>query len=248
IVSMDDWIGKLQEQAEAQQNWQDNILTATKQVRKQLPADMQEAADAMLDELIELGPEGAAAIKTFTEASADEKIALIKAWQGTGTEVGDNFAEELENARTPQIDASTVPAELALQTLLGAVAASEENVVIGGNEIPAELVLSTLMAEIATSKEDVTIDGYDVPADRALRAVMKAIRTSSDEVTIDGNRIPADTAVDALMRWISNRETSVNVDADTSGASYAVNSWMRKYDGLSITTIQNIRRRVGAAS
>src|SRR5690606_6187452 len=73
-VSMDDWIAKLQEQAQAQANWRDNILTITAQIREEMPADMQAAADAMIDELIAMGPEGAAALQTFRDGTAAERL------------------------------------------------------------------------------------------------------------------------------------------------------------------------------
>src|SRR5690606_34924180 len=249
-VSMSDWIAKLEEQAAAQAQWQQNILQATADIREQLPADMHAAADAMLDELIELGPEGAAAIATFTEASAEEKERLIEAWLGTGQQIVDDFAMELEQARQPALGLSTVPAEEALAGFLGAVENEEAVVVLDGNAVPVEAVLSALRHKILTFDEPLSIDGDDVPVMEVLDAVAQAIANEEEDVTINGNRLPVDRVVGELMAWIARQEASVTVHAETAEAMSRLNvldSTLNSIDGRTVTASVAIRQYGQAA-
>ncbi|HLR94672.1 MAG TPA: hypothetical protein VK053_09115, partial [Jiangellaceae bacterium] len=225
VVSLGAWIEALEDQAEAAANWRENVLTATEQIKEQVPADMQAAAHAMVDEFIAAGPEGAAALALFTEASAEEKLRILEAWQGTGYELAGTFAEEVESARKPEVGASTVPAEEALGALLGAIAASEEEVVIDGHAVPADEVLSALRHRIAMTNEDVTIDGNEAPALDVLNALVLAIANEEEDVTINGNRVPADQVVGELMRWIGDQNEAVDVHANTAPATEDVRNW-----------------------
>lgn len=109
-VSVQGWLDQLNKQNEALANWQGNVLAITTEVRDQMPEDMATAVDGMIDELVKMGPEGAAALQTFRDASAEERVALVNAWMGTGYAISDNFAAELDSARTPEITVDTAPA------------------------------------------------------------------------------------------------------------------------------------------
>ena len=217
-ASMEDWISEMQSQAEAVANWRENTLTASAQIRDDLPADMQEAGQAMVNELALAGDEGAAALQTFVDGTPEQRRQLIEAWQGTGYDVGVGFANELTSAPDGEIGANTFPAEQALAALLGAVANSEEHVIVNGNPVPAGDVLSAVRHAILTTEEPVTIDGNDVPASDVLNALMTAIRNEEEDVTINGNRVPADQVVTELMGWVSRQHSEVSVGADTSAA------------------------------
>src|SRR5690606_39424397 len=133
VVSLGAWIEALAEQAEAAANWRETVLTATAQIKEQVPADMQAAAHAMVDEFIAAGPEGAAALALFTEASAEEKLRILEAWQGTGYELAGSFDVAVESARKPEVGASTDPPAEALGAMRGAIASSVDEVVIDGH-------------------------------------------------------------------------------------------------------------------
>ena len=93
--NMGDWITAMQGQAAAFTKFTGLANKAMKQVKTELPDDMAKAAEAMLTELVALGPESEDALKVFTQASAGERQELIAAWMGTGSWLGENFGNEI---------------------------------------------------------------------------------------------------------------------------------------------------------
>lgn len=102
-VSVQGWIDQLNRQNEALANWQANVLAITNEAREQMPEDMATAVDGMIDELVKMGPDGAAALQTFRDASLEERTAIVNAWLGTGYEISGNFAAEIDSARTAEM-------------------------------------------------------------------------------------------------------------------------------------------------
>jgi len=95
--SMADWLLAMQEQAAAFATFKALTETAMGQVKSELPKDMAIAAEAMLQELIDLGPDGHDALRLFVEASAGERKKLVEAWMGTGSYLGEDFGSGLAN-------------------------------------------------------------------------------------------------------------------------------------------------------
>ena len=240
VVSMQGWIEQMQEQAEAVANWQTNVITATEQVRDEVPEHMQVAGHAMVDELIAAGDEGAAALALFVNGTTEQRNELIEAWQGTGSRIGDDFTAEVEAIRAGEIPVSTEHAETVLAAFLGSIALGEEDVTINGNAVPGEAVLDALMTQVLNSEEPVTINGNDVPANEVLDALMEAIENEEESVTIDGNRIPADQVTGQLMDWVKQQEASVIIDADTALAERNIREMMDRWDGKQITLYQRL--------
>lgn len=263
-VSISDWIAELNAQNEALANWQDNIFTITAQIREQLPADMHAAADQMVDELIAMGPEGAAALQTFREASAEEKQALVEAWLGTGYEITDNLATELNEARTPEVevDADTTGAEetangfvdgvdemtgripldaeprLARDVLNGMLLEIDGSLgvlSIDGNPADGMASLDTFLATIGVSSEDVTIDGDPVNGDAALQLFINRIRGSEGDVEIGGDNGPGRTALETLVGLIRRSQGAVTITANTGSAYERLNSFMQDANGRTVT-------------
>ena len=236
-VSMDDWIAKLQEQAQAQANWRDNILTITAQIREEMPADMQAAADAMIDELIAMGPEGAAALQTFRDGTAAERLAIVEAWMQMGGDSGEGFASELEAARQPEIT-PTVNDELAqedLAALLAQIDHSEGTVTVDGDWGPAGQVLDTATASIDAASGTVTIFGNDGQAVTTLSNYTATVDRSRGTVTIRGNDASGRATTVTLTNWVDAQGASINVDADTSSAHAKMQSFFESWSGKSIT-------------
>lgn len=263
-VSMADWIAELNAQNEALANWQDNIFTITAQIREQLPADMHAAADAMLDELIAMGPEGAAALQTFREASTEEKQALVDAWLGTGYEITDNLASELNEARKPEvdIDADTTNAEesangfvdgvdemsgsipldaeprlarAVLEGMLLEIDGADGVLKINGDPANGMASLDSFLSTVGLSSEDVTINGDPVNGDAALQLFINRIRGSDEDVDIGGNNAEGRTALRTLVNLIRNSEGAVTITANTGSAYERLNSFMRDANGRTVT-------------
>lgn len=225
-VSMQDWIAKLQEQAQAQANWRDNILTITKQIREEMPADMQAAADAMIDELIALGPEGAAALQTFRDGTAAERAAIVEAWMQMGGDSGEGFASELEAARQPEVT-PTVNTELAneeLAALLGMIDHSEGTVTVDGDWGPAGQVLDTATASIDAASGTVTIFGNDGQAVTTLSNYTASVDAARGTVTIRGNDAQGRATTVTLTNWVDGQGAAVSVGADDDSARGTVNN------------------------
>ncbi|MBM7480117.1 phage tail tape measure protein [Oerskovia jenensis] len=226
-VSMADWIAKLEEQAKAQKNWQDNILAITSEIRTQMPADMAATADAMIDELIALGPEGAAALQTFRDANAEERLRLVEAWAGTGTEISEDFATELDAARTPTLNLDTSPASIEARILAGELHVFGESVSpweITANSDSAAIEAQILAGELYVFGQSVS--PWELRADAS-----KADATAQGTVNAFGQMVPdpfnlsADpfNANQTTSAWLNTpRSTSVSVNADVSPAERAV--------------------------
>ncbi|MFJ2298162.1 phage tail tape measure protein [Oerskovia paurometabola] len=228
-VSMDGWIAKLEEQAKAQANWQDNIMTITSEIRQQMPADMVATADAMIDELIALGEGGAAALQTFREASAEERIRLVEAWSGAGFDINEEIASGLDAARTPTItiDADTSPASIEARILAGELHVFGESVSpweITANRESAAIEAQILAGELYVFGQSVS--PWELRADPS-----KAEATARGTVNAFGQMVPDPFKLNAdpfnanrtTNAWLNTpRGTSVSVDADVSPAERAV--------------------------
>jgi trimeric autotransporter adhesin len=234
-VSMDDWIAKLEEQAQAQKNWQDNILTITSEVRQQMPADMAATADAMIDELIALGPEGAAALQTFREASAEERVRLVEAWSGTGMEISSEFATELSGARAVlPVSADTRAAAEALAALLVEVDTSSGSITMEGDNGPVSEKLEGVRTAIDAAAGTVSILGEDGQAVTTLTDFKYSVDATTGAVTIQGTDAQGRATVVTLRDWINAQGASVKVDASTSGAAGAVERFIASYNNRTI--------------
>lgn len=236
-VSMDDWIAKLQEQAQAQANWQDNILAITSEIRTQMPADMAATADAMIDELIALGPDGAAALQTFRDANAEQRILLVEAWAGTGTEISADFASELDAARAPtlEVDADTASAAEDLAAIVAQADSATGTITMDGDMGPVSQVLTGVRASIDAAAGTVTILGDDGQAVTTLTSFRYSVDATTGAVTIQGKDAQGRGTVVTLRDWINAQGAAVTVGADTSGASGAVDRFIATMSRRTIT-------------
>jgi len=93
--SMTDWRAAMQKQADSYQTFKGFATTAMSQVKAELPTQMAIAAEAMLQELIDLGPDSQDALELFTTASRAERKDLVETWLGTGSYLGEDFGKGL---------------------------------------------------------------------------------------------------------------------------------------------------------
>lgn len=215
-VSADSWIEQLVEQNTALANWQDNLLTITSEIRTQMPADMVAATDQMIDELAQLGPEGAAALQVFRDSNAETRMAIVNAWQGTGLVISDDIAAELDAARTPtvEIDADDTNAR--------AVAADLQNELNNrGLAVPPWAIDANAAPAIGTA-------GY-------LQGVIDAKGAAVPDWMIDADTGPAILAADGAVASINDKTASIEVSANTGLATALTEKWMAAFSGKSIT-------------
>lgn len=235
-VSMDDWIAKLKEQALAQANWQDNIMTITSEIRQQMPADMVATADAMIDELIAMGDGGAAALQTFREASAEERIRLVEAWSGAGFEINEDVASGLASARAEiPVGADVAPALEGLAAVLAQADSATGTITVAGDQGPVSQTLEGVRASIDEASGTVSILGEDGQAVTTLSNFTYTVNEATGKVTIQGNDAQGRATVVGLRGWIDAQGASVKVSADVSSA-YSALSTFRTEASRSLTT------------
>jgi len=102
-VSSTDYIAQLQAQVDAQTNWETNMLDITKRVNLGMTGDMRDAGNAMIDELINLGPEGAAQVDLLRSMTDVEFAKVVTLWGEKGTEAVMNLVSQVEAYRHPVI-------------------------------------------------------------------------------------------------------------------------------------------------
>ncbi|GAA2237754.1 hypothetical protein GCM10010401_07450 [Rarobacter faecitabidus] len=103
-VSAKDYIQQLEDQVAAQENWEDNMLTLTKRVNEGMTGEMKAAGNAMIDELMALGPEGADQVALLESMSKKQFDKVVKLWSEKGTSAVTEFTSTVEQYRQPVLD------------------------------------------------------------------------------------------------------------------------------------------------
>jgi TP901 family phage tail tape measure protein len=112
-VSAKEYIQTLQDQVDAQSEWEENMTSIAERVRDDLTEDAAGAAQQMIDELLSLGPQGAAQVALLADLSDEEFAKVVDLYGQRGEEATAEFAESIHNLETPAIDVTvnTDPAE-----------------------------------------------------------------------------------------------------------------------------------------
>ncbi|WP_336707563.1 phage tail tape measure protein [Oerskovia sp. USHLN155] len=118
-VSAADYIGSLSAQVAAQEAWAANMTNLSSRVNTTMTGDMRTAANNMIDELMQLGPEGAAQVQLLHDMSDGELQQVVELYQRKGRASGDEFAGQINKTRPNDIivDADTSPAMAAARAL-----------------------------------------------------------------------------------------------------------------------------------
>lgn len=111
-VSSTDYIAQLEAQVAAQAAWEENMLEITQRVNDGMTEDMREAGNNMIDELLTLGPEGAAQVQLLHDMTDAEFAHVVELWSQKGTDAVTEFTDKVESYRHPEIevDANTTGA------------------------------------------------------------------------------------------------------------------------------------------
>lgn len=118
-VSAADYIGSLSAQVAAQEAWATNMLGLSSRVNTTMTGDMRTAANNMIEELKDLGPEGAAQVQLLHDMSDDELQQVVELYLRKGRASGDEFANQINKTKPNDIivDADTSPAMAAARAL-----------------------------------------------------------------------------------------------------------------------------------
>lgn len=108
-VSATDYIAQLQEQVDAQAAWEENMISLAQRVNEGMTDEMRTAGNAMIDELLALGPEGAAQVQLLATMTDEEFATVVELWGEKGTTAVAEFTSKVEEYRHPEItvDADT---------------------------------------------------------------------------------------------------------------------------------------------
>jgi TP901 family phage tail tape measure protein len=123
-VSTADFIGQLEAQVKAQEQWATNMGTLTARVSTELPAYMQDAATDMINELMELGPAGAEAVDLIAKMSEPEFAKTVDLYDRKGTAAATEFYGSVAalSPATMGLDADTSTAEQKARDLVNQIA------------------------------------------------------------------------------------------------------------------------------
>lgn len=165
-VSADDYIAQLQAQVDAQANWETNVVALTQRARDGMAGAMTEAANAMIDELIQLGPEGAAQVALLASMTDAEFAQVVTLWGQQGTAAVEEFTAQVESYRqpviTPTIDLGPVYGKLtalangSYRTSTGALLYADGGPIVGPGGPRSDSVL------VAASNGEYMVDAYTV--------------------------------------------------------------------------------------
>ncbi len=119
LVSADDYIAQLQAQVDAQSAWETNMVDIAKRVNDGMTGEMADAANSMIDELLDLGPEGAAQVQLLHDMTDEQFEQVVSLWSQKGTDAVSEFVSQVEAYRNPSktLDFDTTDAIAKLNTL-----------------------------------------------------------------------------------------------------------------------------------
>jgi TP901 family phage tail tape measure protein len=113
-VSAKDYIKELEKQVKAQEHWADNLTKLTARLSDDMPAELQDAADAMIDELRGLGPDGAAQIELLKGMSDKQLKKVVELYERQGVAAGESWSNGVAATEPPEIDIDTSEASARL--------------------------------------------------------------------------------------------------------------------------------------
>jgi len=102
-VSIDDYIAKLQEQADAQANFEANLTALNDRVKTDILPDQQGLAYEFINQLAASGPEGAAQADLLKNSSAEQLQSVVDLWARGGDDAATEFAANLIAGQQPEV-------------------------------------------------------------------------------------------------------------------------------------------------
>jgi TP901 family phage tail tape measure protein len=241
-VSLDDYLAELERQAEAQANWQSNLLSL---------ADNLSAGT--IQYLQSLGPEGAALVQELTGASLRQLQKFDENVQLTMGGASSEWVRAMEVAIPLLADVTARMGEDAATALADALAAGETTVDQAAKELgyvieqgAAGEYVVTFAADTTEAEDDVFdfaafyrkqgaalgpvyIDADTAAADKEARDLVKRIDGASGTVTIGADDGPAALTLHNMTVAIDDAEGTVTILGN---------------DGKAVTTLRNYKATV----
>lgn len=236
-VSAEDYIAQLQSQVAAQEAWAANMTELTSRLNTTMSGDMRDAANAMIEELTDLGPEGAAQVQLLHDMTDAQLSEVVTLYGRKGDSSAAAFAEGITaNQPEPiQLHADPEDAVGSLNELLAVVDSSTGTVTIEGEDTPVIADLAGVTAEIDEATGTVTIYGDDGAAVTTLSGYTTSINASTGAVTITGTDTKGRQATATLTTWISQQGAPVLVSANTDPAMSAIERFRQTVARTTVT-------------
>ncbi len=141
-INVDDYLANLQKQVDAQNNWEQNLLTLRS----------RGATDAVIDELTRLGSEGAPLVQSFVDGTIPQLDRFGQLLEEKGTEATTNFAVALQNASPEFWAAAAALGDGALTEITAKLASGETTV----QQVISDYHLTGLDVPVTTSVDPET--------------------------------------------------------------------------------------------
>jgi len=219
--SLDGWLTGLEDQVSALQNWSGNIQ---KLIDKG-------ASRELIEQLIELGPAGAQAVKDLANGTEDDLGRAEGALTRTG-EIITGVQDKLAAGFPVEVDSASAESDLA--GLLTLIDSAEGTITVDGDMRPAGQVLESATAAIDEASGTVTIYGEDGQALTTLSDFTSTVDAEHGTVTIRGNDSRGRATVVSLTSWTNGQGAAINVGANTGPAASELGSFMASWNGRTI--------------
>lgn len=234
-ISISEYIGELEKQAEAQANWQSNLLSLTDNL-----------SSATISYLQSLGPEGAALVQQLTEASTGELKKFDALTQETMGGASQGWVLQMEQGMAlvqavlaeqgPEAAATLADAlasggttvEAAAQALGAKITESvpgEWSITFDANAAPAEAVLHNVKVKVDKTEGTVSILGKDGKARSTLSNYKRTVDKTTGAVTIEGEDEDGRRQVITFKDWVNGQTTQVGVSVDLSVAQQQLSAF-----------------------
>ncbi|MFD2839328.1 phage tail tape measure protein [Populibacterium corticicola] len=218
-VSAKEWIKQLEQQIAAYENWGTNLVTVQERITKKLPESMQAAGAALVDELMEAGPQSAAAVQALVDASDDELQKLVALSKQRAGAAADEFAQEINNARPPEFQLDIGPAAEASRTLQDIIKNAGQALTDWQISADGTLAINTANAtalEIDQKTGTLTVAGN---SDAALQAAADTISTIDSSIGTVKINASTDAADRALANFRAKVQTALSIPINAAGVA-----------------------------
>lgn len=237
-VSAADYIAQLQSQVDAQTNWETNMLGVAARVKAGMTGAMLDAGNAMVDELLAAGPEGAAAVALINSMTDEEFAKTVELWGNRGADSVAEFTARLEAERQPEVDvtvnvdADPAPADRSMAAW-GARLTAQGNaqVPVDADTSSAQAAYDSLMTGMETSTVTVPILSETSQAVTKADEFVAYVDSTSPMVKCDADTGAGYVTVGAFEAWVLELDPEAKVGASTDAATGAVNAFVTWSDG-----------------
>lgn len=200
-VSAEQYIASLEQQVKAQEAWAANMEALSARVNERLPADMRDTANAMIDELLDLGPEGAAQVQLLHDMSDAELRKVVELYGRKGDSSSREFADGVNRHRPDPIPvrADGAPARREGESTKQYLDRIHAELKVGADTSSA--IASAQAAQRYINGLNATIKGYHVSTG------LPSSRSGGNTMATGGPVIgPGTGTSDDVPAWLSNGE------------------------------------------